>query len=189
MADEKKEEKLDSPLVVHKVTDASYQDTANNIDVDITHIEEESATLERHRFRKEKKSSKLPIYIVFAVVIIAVACYLFFSGVIGGTDKSKITVPADSGSVTEANKFENTITVKGTYIFFEGKEVDGIEGLTSEIKYLDAGTVFTVQDENADDTFLSEELLPLLDEYGIKYEVDFIVSSGLKSQYETESVQ
>lgn len=48
--------KLDSPLVVHKITDASYQETANEVDVDFTHNESEAAaTLERHRYRKVKK--------------------------------------------------------------------------------------------------------------------------------------
>ena len=58
MDNEKREERLDSPLVVHKVTDASYHETEKIIDVNATHEEEPAATLERHRFRKEKKSSR-----------------------------------------------------------------------------------------------------------------------------------
>ena len=95
------------------------------------------------------------------------------------------TAPQATESTSSSNRFEGIITVKGTSIFFEGEEVDGIEGLTREIKYLDPGTEFIVQDEDADPTFLGEEVLPLLNEYGIKYEERFVISSGLMSKYET----
>ena len=57
MADEIKEEKLDSPLVVHKKGDASYQEEGNEVSMQNTHVDEDSdaPTLERHRFKKEKK--------------------------------------------------------------------------------------------------------------------------------------
>ena len=57
MNNEFDEEKLDNPLVVHKVTDASYQDVSAEADLNKTHIEEETATLERHRFKKRKKAA------------------------------------------------------------------------------------------------------------------------------------
>ena len=60
MADEIKEERLDSPLVVHKKDDASYQETAGEISMSATHTDEESGdtpTLERQRFKKKKKKS------------------------------------------------------------------------------------------------------------------------------------
>ena len=183
MADEKLEEKLDSPLIVHKVTDASYQETANNIDLSSTHVEEETATLERHRFRKEKKNSKLPVLIAFAVVLVALCCFLYFSGVLSG-NKEETTAPTET-TTEQINRFENTITVKGTYVFYEGVEVDGVQGLISEIKYLDEGTKLTVQNENADETFLSEEVLHTLTSYNIEYEVIPVISSGLTSKYET----
>lgn len=64
----------------------------------------------------------------------------------------------------------------------------GIDGLTREIRYLDAGTQFVVQDDDADDTFLNEEVLPLLSDYGIDVtEVRYVVSSGLTSKYETNA--
>ena len=85
------------------------------------------------------------------------------------------------------NPYEGIITVKGTYIFFEGEEVDGIEGLESEVRYLDSGASFVIQDEDADSTFLYEEVLPLLQQYGIQTEVRYVVSSGLTSRYETTS--
>lgn len=180
------EEKLDSPLVVHKVTDASYMEMENSVDVSQTHIEEETATLERHRFKKEKKNTKWPVIITFLVVIVAVACYVYFSGALDKVfNPVETTAPQATESTSSSNRFEGIITVKGTYIFFEGEEVDGIEGLTREIKYLDPGTEFIVQDEDADPTFLGEEILPLLEEYGIKYEEKFIISSGLMSKYET----
>lgn len=183
MSDEKFEEKLDSPLIVHKVTDASYQETANNIDLSSTHVEEETATLERHRFRKEKKNSKLPVIIAFAAVLVALCCFLYFSGALSN-NKEETTAPAETTTEQE-NRFENTITVKGTYVFYEGVEVDGLQGLISEIKYLDEGTKLTVQNENADETFLSEEILHTLTSYNIEYEVVPIISSGLTSKYET----
>lgn len=187
MSNEYNDEHLDSPLVVHKVTDASYRETENIVDVNITHIEEETATLERHRFKKEKKSSKWPVIITFLVVVIAVFCYLYFSGTIGNfAGNETTTAPVSENYTVLENPYEGIITVKGTYIFFEGEEVDGIEGLTREIRYLDAGTQFVVQDDNADDTFLNEEVLPLLSDYGIDVtEVRYVVSSGLTSKYET----
>lgn len=49
-------EKLDSPLVVHKETDASYLETAN-IDIVSTakKIEENKTSLVRHRFKRIKE--------------------------------------------------------------------------------------------------------------------------------------
>ena len=44
---------------------------------------------------------------------------------------------------------------------------------------------FTVQDEHADSNFLNKEVLPLLTEYKMKYNVTHIQSSGLISKYET----
>lgn len=188
MANDYNKEHLDSPLVVHKVTDASYHETENIVDVDATHVEEDTATLERHRFRKEKKSSKWPIIITFIVVVVAVFCYLYFSGSLAGIGLGTATTttePATEEYTLPANPYDGIITVKGTYIFFEGTEVDGIEGLQREVRYLDSGTSFVVQDEDADSTFLYEEILPLLEQYGIEAEVRYVVSSGLTSRYET----
>lgn len=192
MANDFNDEHLDSPLVVHKVTDASYHETENNVDVNATHIEEETATLERHRFKKEKKSSKWPIILTFLVVVVAVFCYLYFSGSLAGIGLGKAQTTTEE--VTEdytmpANPYDGVITVKGTYIFFEGEEVDGIEGLDRAVRYLDSGTSFVVQDEDADSTFLYEEVLPLLEQYGIQSEVRYVVSSGLTSRYETTAAQ
>ena len=185
MSAEFEEEKLDSPLIVHKATDASYIDTAVGADVDYTHGEDDNATLERHRFKKVKKKKKWPYFGILAVVIIAAVCVFYFKGTKAPVD-NKTTEPTTDSNVTIniEDRFNNVITVKGTYIFFEGNEVDGLNGLEKEIKYLDKSTVLTVQDESADQLFLAEEILPLLESYGFKYDTKFIISSGLKSQYE-----
>lgn len=182
------DEKLDSPLVVHKETDASYEENNTELDVNITHIDEDTATLERHRFKKVKKKSKAPYVICAVLIIAAVLAGLYFGGVIPNFfDKGETTVPVsdNSESTTEENRFKGIITVKGTYLFFEGKEINGTEELISEIKYSDENTSFIIQDENADSTFLNDEILPVLTSYNIQYEVKYIVSSGLMSVNET----
>lgn len=181
------EEKLDSPLVVHKETDASYEENSSEIDVNITHIEEDSATLERHRFKRVKKKSKAPYFICAVIVISAVFAGLYYGGIIPGFADKEITEkqPDNTAETTEENRFEGIITVKGTYLFFEGREINGTEELISEIKYTDSSKKFIIQDENADSKFLNNEILPLLTEYNIQYEVKFVVSSGLMSANET----
>lgn len=179
-------EKLDSPLVVHRATDASYIDTAGTVDIESTHIDDEDRpTLERHRYRKVKKKSRAPYVLVVLVLLAGVFAGLYYGGVFS-KEEEKPTEPATKSSytTTEANKYEGIITVKGTYIFFEGEEVDGIRGLERCIKYLDKGTFFTVQDEKADSSFLNNDVVGLLQEYDIDYEIKYIVSSGLTSEYE-----
>lgn len=191
MEDEIREEKLDSPLVVHKKDDASYQETAGEIDMNVTHGDEENVpTLERHRFRKEKKSHN-GVWIFIAVVAIAVAviCALVYNGKISFKEKETTTQPERTYVAQEENKFEGIITIKGTYIFFEGTEVDGLSGLEREIKYLDPGTKFTIQDENADSNFLNYDVLSMLSKYEIDYDTTHIVSSGLESAYEVTTQQ
>ncbi len=188
MDEEINEERLDSPLVVHKKSDASYQETAGEVTMSATHTDEESSdapTLERHRFRKEKKKKKWPyVLIVLIAIAMAVLCALMYSDVIPVREKETTTQTTRSYTTQQVNKFDGIITVKKTYIFFEGTEIDGIQGLEKEIKYLDKGTKFTVQDENADSNFLNLEVLSLLSKYKIDYEITHIVSSGLQSKYE-----
>ncbi len=182
-------ERLESPLVVHKESDASYKETANEVQVDVTHIEAETATLERHRFKKEPKKSKAPVVISLILIIaLAVGAYLYFGKGFSfkkTVDETSTEPQASAYYVPDENPFEGIITVKGTYIFFEGTEINGVEELISEIKYLDEGTNFIVQDESADPTLLNEEVLTTLTNYGMTYEVKYIISSGLISQYET----
>lgn len=190
MDNEKNDLQLDSPLVVHKESDASYQPVQDVNGMTATHTEDEldAPTIERHRFKKKKKSKKGGyIFLLIIVAAVAVCSALYFTGTYDfGIHRETTTEEYTRKSYTteQVNKFEGIITVKGTYIFFEGEEVDGIEGLTREIKYLDPGTKFTVQDEKADSNFLNYEILPLLAEYKISYEVTHIVSSGLTSKYE-----
>lgn len=190
MEDEIREERLDSPLIVHKKSDASYQETAGEVTMSSTHIDDEgseSATLERHRFKKEKKKRKWPfVLLVLIVIAAAVLCALKYGGILDKPIKETTSEkPSTSSYVTEPeNKFKGVIVVKGTYIFFEGNEIDGIEGLEREIKYLDAGTSFEIWEEQADSNFLNFEVLALLSQYDIKYEITHKVSTGLVSKYE-----
>lgn len=188
MADEIKEEKLDNPLVVHKKDDASYQEENNEVSMQNTHVDEDTdaPTLERHRFKKEKKKKKWPyVLLVIVVAAIVVIAVLINNGTIKLPTKETTTQAASSYTTEAANLFKNTITVKGTYIFYEGTELDDIGALEREIKYQDADKTFTVQDEHADSNFLNKEVLPLLTEYKMKYNVTHIQSSGLISKYET----
>lgn len=195
MEEEIREEKLDSPLIVHKKSDASYQETAGEITMSSTHSDDEDAevaTLERHRFRKEKKHRKWPfVLLVLVVIAAAVLCALKYGGVFDSSPKETTAdKPSMSSYVTEPeNKFENVIVVKGTYIFFEGNELDGLEGLEKEIKYLDAGTSFEIWEEQADSNFLNFEVLVLLSQYNIKYEITHKVSTGLVSKYENVTAE
>lgn len=191
MEEEMKKDVLDSPLVVHKKDDASFQETANEVTMSATHTDEESAdtpTLERHRFKKKKKKSKAP-YVILALLAIAAAviCVLVYNDVIPIGKPETTATTKKSYTTQQVNEFDGIITVKGTYIFFEGTEVDGLRGLEKEIKYLEKGTKFVVQDENADSNFLNFDVLSLLSQYSIDYEIKHIVSSGLIAEYEKMS--
>lgn len=188
MNEDNLDEQLDSPLVVHKESDASYQAVVND-DSTQTRSEDEldAPTLERHRFKKEKKPSKVP-YVIAILIVVAAAIFagLYFTGNIEfGSGKGATESPTKKSYTTlPQNDFEDTITVKGTYLFFEGTEMDTIEDLIREIKYLDDGIVLTIQDENADSNYLNNEVLPVLVQYDVDYNVKYIVSSGLVSKYE-----
>ena len=152
-----------------------------------THVDEDSdaPTLERHRFKKEKKKKKWPymlaVIVVAAVVVIAL---LVNNGTINLSKKETTSDSTKSYTTDVVNPFKDTITIKGTYIFYEGTELDDIGSLEREIKYQDADKTFNVQDEHADSNFLNKEVLPLLTKYKMKYNVTHIQSSGLISKYE-----
>ena len=58
MADEIKEEKLDSPLVVHKKGDASYQEEGNEVSMQNTHVDEDSDVLHLKGIDLKKKRKR-----------------------------------------------------------------------------------------------------------------------------------
>lgn len=184
MSDEIKEEILDAPLVVHKKGDASYKDGNVVLDMNETHIVEEGPTLERHRFKKdtEKKRNKFPIILIIIVIIAGVFCALYFTGNITFGTKEETT--KKSVSTTEATTsleeaFAGTIVVKGTYIFVDSYQVDGIKGLQEELKYIDPSeTAYKIIDEDAYAPFLNDEILPLLMNMGFYGESTEIVHQG-----------
>lgn len=192
MEEENIEEKLDSPLVVHKKSDASYQETQNEVEMQTTHVDEDAdaPTLERHRFKKTKKKKKWPYVLgVLIIALIVVLGVLVNNGTIKMPHHNETTSATKKSYTTQApNSLADTITVKGTYIFYEGTELDDIGALEREIKYQDADKTFTVQDEHADSNFLNSEVLPILTKYNMKYNVVYIESSGLISKYETTVV-
>lgn len=164
---EDNKEKLDSPLVVHKKTDASYDESVSDYTMEETHIEEEQPTLERHRFKKDnKKGSKKPLVVaIIILVLVVVFGALYLTGNISfkktSDYKKPVTTTQTTTSLQEA--YKNTIVVKGTYIFVDGVEVDGIEGLQDALKYEDQSTTrYTIIDEDADSIFLNDNVLPIL---------------------------
>lgn len=182
---------LCSPLIVHKEGDASYQPDTVEDGMTATHTENEleAPTIERHRFRKKKKSHKgAYVLILLLVAAVAVCAALYFTGTydFGLKPKETTTQAAKTDNTTqETTNYDHVITVKGTYLFYEGQEVDGIEGLIAAIKYEPEGSTFTVQDENANSNFLNNNVLSTLSLYKMNYNITHIVSSGLTSKYET----
>lgn len=182
---------LCSPLIVHKEGDASYQPDTVEDGMTATHTEDEleAPTIERHRFRKKKKNHKgAYVLILLLVAAVAVCAALYFTGTydFGLKPKETTTQAAKATDTTqETTNYDHVITVKGTYLFYEGQEVDGVEGLIAAIKYEPAGSTFTVQDENANSNFLNNNVLSTLSLYKMNYNITHIVSSGLTSKYET----
>lgn len=186
--EEIKEENLDSPLVVHKKDDASYQEANTEVSMQNTHVDEDSdmPTLERHRFKKEKKKKKWPYVLCTLIAILAIVLVVLFNNGTIKLPQKQTTAQTQKSYTTQAvNPFADTITIKGTYIFYEGTELDDIGSLEREIKYQDSNKEFTVQDEHADSNFLNKEVLPVLTNYKMKYEVVHIQLSGLISKYES----
>ena len=182
---------LCSPLIVHKEGDASYQPDTVEDGMTATHTEDEleAPTIERHRFRKKKKSHKgAYVLILLLVAAVAVCAALYFTGTydFGLKPEETTTQAAKTSDTTEETaNYDHVITVKGTYLFYEGQEVDGVEGLIAAIKYEPEGSTFTVQDENANSNFLNNNVLSTLSLYKMNYNITHIVSSGLTSKYET----
>ena len=185
----------ESPLVVHRKGDASYEDTAASNQMNETHTAEERPTLTRHRFRKEQKGHGKSILVLFIIVILAaVFAALYFTGNISfnkeTTTVKKVTTTEATTSLEQ--KFDGTIVIKDVYIFVNGKEVKGIEGLQSALEYEDKSTTaFKIIDENANADFLNYEVLELLTQlgfYGSDTETEHIASTGLIAEAETTTL-
>ncbi len=186
MDEEKSEELMENPLVVHKKSDTSYKETVDNYVMDETHIDDDGPTLERHRFRKDpdKKSKKTPMIILIILVIAAaVLAALYLSGNFGtnGYGSKKTTSTTTAVSVTTIQeKYKDTIVVKNTYIFVDGEEVDGIQGLMSELKYETPSTTrYTIINENAEASFFNDNVLPILVQLGFYDEKTVITHKNL----------
>lgn len=189
---------LDSPLVVHKKSDASYQETASEIVMNETHTEDDGPTLERHRFKKDsKKGSKGWIVLVVIIIIAAVFAGLYYGGVIkfdkNNTTASTTESTTESTTLSLQEQYKGTIVVKGTYIFVDGSEVDGLNGLQKKIKYDDPSpTAYKIIDEGANNDFLNYNILPLLQSMGFYGEdtvITHIESTGLMSKDEIAAQQ
>ena len=168
MENNKIDEVIESPLVVHKESDSSYQKTTDDYTMNETHLDDDAPTLERHRFKKEqKKNNKTPFIIALIIIVAAsVFCALFLTGVIGENSVDNTTTKTTTTqekTTTLQEAYKDTIVVKKTYIFVDGEEVDGIDGLQSALKYETPDTArYTIIDEDADPSFLNDNVLPIL---------------------------
>lgn len=179
------ENELDSPLVVHKESDASYNGCPNFDLMNKTAIEENDTapSIERHRFKKKKKNpnkNKI-ITIVLLVVLVAVCVGVtvhFVNNSKSNENKNSVTAEETTKSLSEV--FKNTITVQGTTIYYEAEVIDNVVELESNIKFLPKDTQIIIQNEHADsDFFESVKEVVLQCEFEKEPKVEFIQSSGL----------
>lgn len=116
------------------------------------------------------------------VIIAVVFCALYFTGNISFGNKSatKTTTETTTETTTSLEEaYAGTIVVKGTYIFVDAQEVDGIEGLQEALKYTDKSTTaYKIIDESADSNFLNNNVLPLLMDMGFYDKNTEIVHQG-----------
>lgn len=190
--------KLDNPLVVHKKGDASYEEDTSAYEMNQTHNEETKPTLERHRFKKDpsKKGSNLSVILLIIIIFAGIFAGLYFTGNLPlkkGDDAAQTTAETVEETTDIAEKYIGKIVIKGTYIFVDGKEVDGIEGLQNSIKYEDASTTaYEIIDEHADADFLNYDVLPLLSDmqfFGDDTVITHIEKTGLMASEETTQPQ
>lgn len=185
--------KLDNPLVVHKKSDASYAEDVVPFEMNETHNEEEAPTLVRHRFRKEKKKNNSGSHLAvlfFMVILAAVFSGLYFTGNISfhHTQTQKTTKAQEEVTTSLQEKYAGKIVVKDTYIFVNGEEVSGIEGLQAAIEYeTPSTTAYEIIAEHANADFLNYGVLPLLDSlkfYGEDTVITHVESTGLMAAAE-----
>lgn len=167
-------EHLDNPLVVHNKNDASYQNS-NEIEMNETLVIEETNTLKRHRFRKDKSKNKNNSGIIFLIIILVLVvafCVLYFTGNFSFKNKNdeelnKQTTTQIESTTSFEQAYKGTIVIKDTYIFVDGYEVNGIEGMQDAISFLEPSTTaFVIINDGANDTFLNNEILPVLMKLG-----------------------
>lgn len=191
------EEKLDNPLVVHKKSDASYIDSVTTVEMNETHEVEEGPTLQRHRFKKDpnKKSNGRFVVPIVLVFLVAIFCALYFTGNLKfgkeeTTTAKTISTTQTTTSIEEA--YSGTIVIKDTYIFIDGIEVNGVEGLVKELKYVDPSqTAYKIILENPNSDFYNFEVLDTLTRlgfYGKKTVVEHAAKTGLISEAETTTI-
>ena len=196
IAENEAEIKLDNPLVVHKKSDASYEESSAIIEMNDTHSEDDEQTLRRHRFKKEKKGhGKLIAFLIILVVLCSAFAALYLTGNITFNSRTETTtkkVTTTEATTTLEELYQGTIVVKDTYIFVDGVEVDGIKGLQKALEYEDKSTSkFTIIDEAANPDFLNFEVLPILEQLGF-YGTDTVIthkeSTGLIAEAETTTL-
>lgn len=167
-------EHLDNPLVVHNKNDASYQNS-NEIEMNETLVIEETNTLKRHRFRKDKSKNKNNSGIIFLIIILVLVvafCVLYFTGNFSFNNKNdeelnKQTTTQVESTTSFEQAYKGTIVIKETYIFVDGYEVNGIEGMQDAISFLEPSTTaFVIINDGANDTFFNNEILPVLMKLG-----------------------
>ena len=193
---------LESPLVVHKQGDTSFLSELENSSDDDEEEDDDNgeATLTRHRFRKEKKKGGKGILFLFLVlVIVAVIAALYFTGNLSFSPQNTTTaattediIDDDESTTSLQDKYKGTIVVKGTYIFVDGQEVDGIEGLQSAIEYEDKSTTaYTIIDEGANKDFFNYDVLDILTKlgfYGKDTKTEHVANTGLIAAAETTTL-
>lgn len=191
---------LEPPLVVHKKSDTSYDNNNNSVlEMNDTHIDDNKPTLTRHRFKKDdKKKGKGVVVVIFiAVVVVAVFAALYFTGNIPlNNSKSNSQSSSQTSETTTSlqQKYAGTIVVKGMYIFVDGTEVDGIQGLTESLKYLDKSTtaykiIIEGTQNSYESSYYNSDILGCLTQlgfYGDDTKVEHVDSTGLMSKDEIE---
>lgn len=160
-------EKLDNPLVVHDKNDASYYNSDENLEMEKTHEKIETQHLKRHRFKKNNnsKSKKVITFLILFAVLTVVFCVLYFTGNITFNKETSesITETVSESTTTIEQAYAGTIVVNDTYIFVDGIEVNGIQGLQQALRTkIPSTTAYVIINENANSAFLDDEILPIL---------------------------
>jgi hypothetical protein len=190
--------KLESPLIVHRKSDASYEENASSLEMNETHTDEERPTLTRHRFRKDPKQKHkgLKIFIAVIVILAAVFAALYYTGNITFNSKEttvKVTESTSETTTSLQQAYEGKIVIKNTYIFVDGVEVDGLDGLQKTLRYEDPSpTAYEIiiegSEDEINDSFYNYDIYPLLQKMGFIDKttvVTHIVSTGLVADEET----